>query len=329
MGSEKRGRRCGAVIHRGALGDFITTLPVYSGLKSLYPGLRLHFHSKPAHSALLREMPYFDGASAADSADLNAFHCDDGWQTAPVPPWLRSRDFVFFLGKKSSRPVAHRLRLRLKVPVHWIESFPDPSVAIPVGRHLVEQVRACGYPIPDDLPRLLVGGEERRWIRDWLQKNRLINRTGVVVHPGSGGLSKVWPLDRWRVLLQRLAARPGPRTVIALGPADEPLAPFAAMLENRGHLIVRHWPVTRLAALLASARLYIGNDSGVTHLAAALGVPTIAIFGPASHAAWHPRGKRVVIVRDRWDPGEAFQPASGKPCDLPPELLRAIDCILD
>ena len=62
----------------------------------------------------------------------------------------------------------------------------------------------------------------------------------------------------------------------------------------------------RLAALINSCRLYVGNDSGVTHLAAALRVPTIAVFGPTSPDVWGPRGKNVQIIQSHWEDLEAF-----------------------
>lgn len=102
----------------------------------------------------------------------------------------------------------------------------------------------------------------------------------ILIHPFSGGRRKNWPLHRFQALAQLL---PGPVRFCA-GP-EEPL-PGALRIDN----------LYELAAHLAGSRLYIGNDSGITHLAAAAGAKTLAIFGPTHPAVWAPRGPNVSIV---------------------------------
>jgi len=103
----------------------------------------------------------------------------------------------------------------------------------------------------------------------------------VAIHPFSGSARKNWPLERYRELARRLA---WPVQWFA-GPEEE--------LEGA----VRIADLYELACRLACARLYIGNDSGITHLAAAVGTPVVALFGPTDPAVWGPRGERVEIVR--------------------------------
>lgn len=111
-------------------------------------------------------------------------------------------------------------------------------------------------------------------------------RDSVVIHPFSGSLRKNWPFDLYRELAARLA-QPVEWTA---GP-DEELA-NAYRVEN----------IADLAVWLAGARTYIGNDSGVTHLAAALGIPVIAIFIASRPEVWAPRGPDVsVLVRPSVD----------------------------
>ena len=106
-------------------------------------------------------------------------------------------------------------------------------------------------------------------------------REFAVVHPFSGAARKNWPLERFRELAARLSV---PVRWCA-GPEEE-LADA-----------VRFDDLYELARWLAEARLYVGNDSGITHLAAAVGTPVIAIFGPTDPAIWAPRGENVRIVR--------------------------------
>ena len=101
----------------------------------------------------------------------------------------------------------------------------------------------------------------------------------AAVHPFSGGARKNWPLERFRALRLEMPVQ------LTAGP-DEKLAEA-----------VRFDDLGQLAVWLASARVYIGNDSGISHLAAAVGTPTVALFGPTRPAVWAPRGPSVRILQ--------------------------------
>jgi ADP-heptose:LPS heptosyltransferase len=107
----------------------------------------------------------------------------------------------------------------------------------------------------------------------------------VAIHPFSGSPKKNWPLDNFRELARELEHSMPVRW--CAGPEDPPLAD-AVHIDD----------LYDLACWLARARLYIGNDSGITHLAAAVGTPILALFGPASDpAVWAPRGEQVRVGR--------------------------------
>jgi len=107
-----------------------------------------------------------------------------------------------------------------------------------------------------------------------------VTHGSIVIHPFSGSARKNWPLKKFRALDDRL-----PKPVVWCAAPHEPLA-GAVKIEN----------LYELACWLAGARAYIGNDGGITHLAAAVGTPVVAIFGPTDPAIWAPRGERVRIV---------------------------------
>lgn len=111
----------------------------------------------------------------------------------------------------------------------------------------------------------------------------------AVIHPFSGSPKKNWPLENFRELHAALSARMPVHW--CAGPEEE--------LEGA----VRFQDLGALAEWLAGAALYVGNDSGITHLAAACGVPVVAIFGPTDPAVWGPRGKVAILRR----PGRAAE----------------------
>jgi heptosyltransferase-3 len=107
----------------------------------------------------------------------------------------------------------------------------------------------------------------------------------AVIHPFSGGRRKNWPLERFRALAKGIERVMPVRWCSG---EDDPPLPEAVQIHD----------LYELACWLAKARIYVGNDSGITHIAAAAGTPTVALFGPASRpAVWAPRGEHVRILR--------------------------------
>jgi ADP-heptose:LPS heptosyltransferase len=120
----------------------------------------------------------------------------------------------------------------------------------------------------------------------------------VAVHPGSGSRAKNWAADRFAALVQRLHRSCGARSLVVAGPADKhAVGEMQRALAGVECIPAYDLPLPLLAALLARCQAYVGNDSGPTHLAAALGVPTVAIFGPTDPDLWAPREPSVQVVR--------------------------------
>ena len=136
--------------------------------------------------------------------------------------------------------------------------------------------------------------------------DRAAKRQSVIIHPFSGGKRKNWRLD----LFQQVAGSLDCKVEWLAGPEEA--------LENA----LRFERLRDLAHWLTGASLYVGNDSGITHLAAAIGVPTLALFGPTDPVRWAPRGKDVSILRE--EPLEALRvepvlEAANRLLDLPAE----------
>ena len=114
----------------------------------------------------------------------------------------------------------------------------------------------------------------------------------VLIHPGSGSRQKCWPLERFRALARAL----GP-TVFVVGPTEQEWWAGRVLADLRRRFPVVVSPsLATLAGLIAAARAFVGNDSGPTHLAAAVGTPTVALFGPSDPRHFGPRGRRVGIL---------------------------------
>ena len=124
-------------------------------------------------------------------------------------------------------------------------------------------------------------------------------RPVIMLHPGSGGKHKCWPLERYFAAAQLLARRTSAFILLLAGPAEAGettarIEDFVRGRERIGSIAGCELPVA--AALLSRSGLFIGNDAGVSHLAAAVGAPVIALFGPTDPALWAPVGEHVEVI---------------------------------
>jgi ADP-heptose:LPS heptosyltransferase len=122
-------------------------------------------------------------------------------------------------------------------------------------------------------------------------------KKAVVIHPGSGGAHKCWRLDNF-LSVARILAKEGVEVVFLFGPAEVERFDASAINEIRmlGSLLT-DLPLSDVLAVLSCSRGYLGNDSGITHLAAAVGIRTVVVFGPTDPVVYAPIGPAVTILR--------------------------------
>ena len=117
----------------------------------------------------------------------------------------------------------------------------------------------------------------------------------VLLHPGSGSARKNWPAGRFAAVAEMLLAR-GAQVRLAVGEADVEAAERVEQALGQPLSRVTEPSLGELARLLAGCRAYLGNDSGVSHLAGLVGAPTFALFGPTDPRQWQPLGPRVTVL---------------------------------
>ena len=116
------------------------------------------------------------------------------------------------------------------------------------------------------------------------------------LHPGSGSPKKNWPAKKFAELARRIRDEKCGAPVFSFGEADVAVGEALARLAPDVP-VVRGLDLLDLAGVLSTCAGYVGNDSGITHLAAAQGIPVVALFGPSDPVAWGPRGENVRILR--------------------------------
>jgi len=191
-----------------------------------------------------------------------------------------------------SEPALGALRARAK---RLLVHDPAPPLDGPhASLWLAQALEPLALRAGADAPPPLVFREEER--RDGRARTRDLDDGFLAVHPGSGSPAKNWPAERFAEAARRLSG--GRPWLLVLGPAEE------ETVEWPGAVVAREWPLRALGAALSRAGLFLGNDSGVAHLAAASGAPTLTLFGPTDPALWAPVGRSVATLRA---PGGALQ----------------------
>jgi ADP-heptose:LPS heptosyltransferase len=144
-------------------------------------------------------------------------------------------------------------------------------------------------------PAISLRDDALDWSQRYWQQSGLEEKKVLALAPGSGAKEKNWPADHFKRAADEWEKRDGRQALVVAGPAEE--KGWKNDQDGARAIVVRGLDLAKLSALLSRCDLYLGNDSGVTHLAAALGIETVALFGPTDGAEWAPRGKRVTLIR--------------------------------
>ena len=256
-------------IRPGAIGDFIVSLPALERLRSGYLEVWVASPNVP----LVR---FADRVRSIASTGLDLLGVAD--PPASLLDELRGFDsIVSWYG--ANRPEFRDLMLGLKLPCVFFPALPQaplaaaspPPAAVHATDFYLDQVGEHAAVTGSAIPRIPCQAARANF---------------AVIHPFSGSARKNWPLEKFRQVARGLERSLPVRW--CAGPEDPPLEDA-----------VRIDDLYELACWLGSARLYIGNDSGITHLAAAVGTPVLALFGPTDPSVWAPRGPNVRVARWR------------------------------
>jgi len=275
------------VIFPGALGDFVCFLPALKSIvrrhqhvdvlaRSEYAGLLAHV---PVRSIERPEISRLFYEPADEDESLRAF-------------FAHYRNIYSWIGGREPDFVTSLLRF-FKGDLRCFPAFPGARV------HAADYYLSCvggGHLAANGDEILEPVQAARTWARKYREEHALDQRKVLFLAPGSGGRKKNWPAKAYRDVADWWEREMRGLAVIILGPVEmenqETIQTF-----NTDARVLRELELEKVAALFSYSDFYLGNDSGVTHLAAALGVKTIAIFGPTDPVRWAPRGRSVKILR--------------------------------
>ncbi|MCK4728100.1 MAG: glycosyltransferase family 9 protein, partial [Desulfobacterales bacterium] len=151
----------------------------------------------------------------------------------------------------------------------------------------------------------------------------------IIMHPGAGSPRKRWPVENFVQVATIIRKMNLGEVVFVVGPAESDLAPFIKARPKGGFRVYEVCDLSHVMVLVQQARCFLGNDSGVTHLAAFMGTPTVAIFGPSSPKRWAPVGRATKVLRGAADCAPCFE-MDGVNCKDPQCLSGvSVDMVLD
>lgn len=263
------------ILRGGALGDLILTLPALAGIRKGYPNAFIELWGR-FPQAELTQPQYADWVRDLDRAEVARLFLKQ-----ERPPRIGSFDLaVSFLSDPDST-IAANLRAA------GIPRVVSVSPLVQGGQHASDQLAGAldqlGLPRPGSPVFIQV-------------TKAPVTQGRLAFHIGSGSEKKNWPLPYWSELIRSVAEYFDDFLLVS-GEADtDRMAAFKAHNHIPGLRVLHNENLRELAGELAASRVFIGHDSGVTHLAAAIGLPTIALFGPTDPKIWGPLGSQVRIV---------------------------------
>ena len=297
------------------IGDVLLTLPAVAALRRALPGAHLSY-AVPARGVEVAERcPYLDETMSIRFPPFGVQELDgSAWRQAlRVEASKLANGFDAALVIRPDDPWSGELVARAAISIRLGFDMPRTRphltdvLRVPGDRH----VALDGFDLADALlARLSVAPTERRLdpslelLRDdEEQAGEILEDVGaeeplVVMHPGSGWPLKNWPVLRWRQLAEELARRTGTRPLVA-GTWGERSVVRQVVDGRRGIDIAGRLSFGGLAVLHRRARLVVTTDSGALHLAAAMGAPAVALFGPGDPFRFAPLApaSRVRVVR--------------------------------
>jgi heptosyltransferase III len=268
------------VLRGGALGDLILTLPALRQIRRAYPDASIELRGV-LPQAKLATPEFVDRVERVDAAELAPLFVDE-----KLPPSLRDRLKRFdlavnFFADASSVITRNLFRAGVRTVVGGLKRSSTETHAVYYLASVLEPLRLT---LSDPVPALAVGPRPARAAR-------------LAFHPGSGSPQKNWPVARWVELIRQCESIFDDFLLIG-GEADRDVVrAFLAHSDCRRLKTLLGADLVELSGALSACTAFAGHDTGVSHLAAAVGTPTVALFGPTDPNVWAPLGNHVQVIR--------------------------------
>jgi heptosyltransferase-2 len=298
------------VIRGGAIGDFILTLPALKALRDARSQSHIEVLGYKHIAVLAEDRFYAQAVRSIEYGPLARFFARDSELPEELANYFASFDLI--VSYLYDPDLIFETNLR-RCGVQNLICGPARIVenAGHAARQLARPVEQLGVEVVDLAERIFPSIEDREFAREFLAS---LLQPIIAIHPGSGRQAKNWPLENWIGLFSPSSRSADlERLVVISGEADEAQTDqIEREWKNRDVRFARNLPLPRLAAILERS-IFIGHDSGISHLAAAVSANCILLFGPTDPDVWAPINENVRVLR----------PPSGRLDDLQIETVEA------
>lgn len=282
------------VIRGGAIGDFVLTLPAIKLLRDHFPEAHLEILGYKHIAALAENRFYARAVRSIEDASLARFFARD----VELP--LQWRDyfdrFELIVSYLFDPDLIFEQNIRGCGAKRFLACSPQITGNEPAVRQLARPLEQLGLSLGEMAPRLYPSAADREFARRFLLN---CDQPMVAIHPGSGGEPKNWPIENWLEILEWLLESKRAASLLILGgEADEKqLTRLRASLPKAAVHFAENLPLPHVAAVLQKCALFLGHDSGISHIAAAVGARCVLLFGPSDPAVWAPPSNNVRVIR--------------------------------
>jgi heptosyltransferase-1 len=292
------------IIKLSALGDVVHTLPALHALRKEYPGARIDWLVEEAASPLLKDHPLLNRVHVFRKAWRKKISRHLFSEIIPFYKAIQKEKFdwaIDFQGLTKSGISAYFSRAREVIGFGDRDGreinklFTSIKIIPPPGQHIVKKNLCLLEPFGIKDPEICFPMPEFK--QDGVVP---INREYFVVNPGAGWVNKMLPLDILGSLCVRISRETGWEIVISWGPGEESLADdLGTIIKNQGAGagIAPQTTIPQLAALISKSRLFLGGDTGPTHMAAAMKIPVVSWFGPSDSRRNGPYGESCTAIQ--------------------------------
>src|SRR5215216_1861205 len=281
-------------IRGGAIGDFILTLPTLKALRDAQPQAHIEILGYKHIAVLAENRFYAQAVRSIEYGPLARFFVSNSELPAELGDHFASFDLVISYLYDPDRIFEDNLR---RCGVENLICGPARIVenAGHAARQLARPIEQQGINVVDLSERIFPSIEDREFAREFLAS---MPQPIITIHPGSGSQEKNWPLENWIDLFSSSSRFADlERLVVISGEADQAQSDqLERQWKNRDVRFARNLPLPHLAAILEGS-IFIGHDSGISHLAAAAGANCILLFGPTDPDVWAPTNENVRVLR--------------------------------
>jgi heptosyltransferase-3 len=281
------------VIRGGAIGDFVLTLPAIRLLRENFPDAQIEILGYEHIIALAHGRYYAAAIRSIEYGAMAGFFVPNSTLAPDLAEYFASfQQVISYLFDPDGFFEGNLRRAGVK---HFLPAYKKIDDSQHAAQQLARPLERLALFLEDHAARVYPTEQDRTFARQFAGDS---SQPMIAIHPGSGSLRKNWPVENWAALGSWLAKHKAhPRLILIGGEADAAaLAALLGVWQGTEVLIARDLPLPHLAAVLECCHLFLGHDSGISHLAAAVGAPCVLLFGPTDPAVWAPANAQVTVV---------------------------------